>query len=595
MKRTSSGSSRSVILEYWRHAWRYKFLTTGVFVTVAIASATLHYLPQLFIAEILEKVSAKNFIPGDLLGSFGTPLIWYITLSFFGGVIMWRVAVIFIWTLEIRVLRDIYQRMFSHLTQQSMGFHSNKFGGSLVSQANKFGNSYVRIADTVFFDLYTLILAFAITFTILAPRAPYVTLALFIGSVIFILLTTRITKVIRTLRARESEKENKQTGFLADAITNILTIKSFAAENYENKRFADVTNEVKKASFNVMKTGVALDTVFAFTTILISIVAVVGALAAVVYYDANIGTVYLIIVFTAQISQRLWEFSQNTLKNINQGIGDAEAMATMLAHTPEIQDSPDAKPIRIAAGTVEFNAVTFTHNEASEPTFENLTLSINAGEKIGLVGASGSGKTTFTKLLLRFSDIQSGKISIDGYDISKIHQHDLHNAISYVPQEPLLFHRSIKENIAYDQLGASQIDIEKAARMAHAHEFIGSLSNGYDTLVGERGVKLSGGQRQRIAIARAMLKNSPILVLDEATSALDSESEVLIQDALWKLMKHKTAVVIAHRLSTVQKMDRIVVLDNGRIVEEGSHKDLLAKKGTYAKLWAHQSGGFLEE
>jgi ATP-binding cassette subfamily B protein len=221
---------------------------------------------------------------------------------------------------------------------------------------------------------------------------------------------------------------------------------------------------------------------------------------------------------------------------------------------------------------------------------------VRPGEKIGLVGHSGSGKTTFTRLLLRFSDIDSGEILIDGQNIARITQDDLRKSIAYVPQEPIMFHRSLRENILYGRQDASEEDVLKAAQDAHADEFIAELPNGYDTLVGERGIKLSGGQRQRIAIARAMIKNAPIILLDEATSALDSESEILIQDALWKLMKGRTAIVIAHRLSTVQKMDRIVVMDSGNIVEEGTHKELVHQEaGIYAKLWAHQSGGFIED
>ena len=246
-------------------------------------------------------------------------------------------------------------------------------------------------------------------------------------------------------------------------------------------------------------------------------------------------------------------------------------------------------------GAVEFRDVTFTHNGADDALFNSFNLSIKPGEKVGLVGHSGSGKTTFTRLLLRFSDIRRGEICIDGQNIATVTQDDLHESIAYVPQEPLLFHRSIAENIRYGRLNASANDIAKAAKDAHATEFIDKLPSGYDTLVGERGVKLSGGQRQRIAIARAMIKNAPILVLDEATSALDSESEVLIQAALWKLMEGRTAIVIAHRLSTIQKMDRIIVLDDGKIVEQGSHKELITENGVYAKLWAHQSGGFIEE
>ncbi len=225
----------------------------------------------------------------------------------------------------------------------------------------------------------------------------------------------------------------------------------------------------------------------------------------------------------------------------------------------------------------------------------DLNLEIAAGEKIGLVGHSGSGKTTLTKLLLRFNDIDGGEILIDGQNIANITQEDLRKCIAYVPQEPLLFHRTIRENIAYANPEASSKDIEEAAKKAYAQEFIEKLPKGYDTLVGERGVKLSGGQRQRVAIARAILKDAPILILDEATSALDSESEKLIQAALWELMKGRTAIVIAHRLSTIQRMDRILVLNDGEVIEQGKHAELLEKNGTYAKLWAHQSGGFIEE
>jgi ATP-binding cassette subfamily B protein len=240
--------------------------------------------------------------------------------------------------------------------------------------------------------------------------------------------------------------------------------------------------------------------------------------------------------------------------------------------------------------------VTFGHDgQYEQPLFEHFDLDIAPGEKIGLVGQSGSGKTTLTRLLLRFSDLQGGRILIDGQDIAEVTQRSLRQQISYVPQEPLLFHRSLQENIAYGLPGATEQQIRHAAERAYALDFIESLPDGFDTLVGERGVKLSGGQRQRIAIARAILKDARILVLDEATSALDSESEVHIQRALAQAMAGRTTMVIAHRLSTIQAMDRILVMDAGRIIEQGSHRELLAAGGTYAALWAHQSGGFLAE
>jgi ATP-binding cassette subfamily B protein len=249
----------------------------------------------------------------------------------------------------------------------------------------------------------------------------------------------------------------------------------------------------------------------------------------------------------------------------------------------------------ISKGEIILKDMTFTHPENNDALFHKTNLVIAPGEKIGLVGHSGSGKTSLTKLLLRFHDLDDGEILIDGQNIAHITQDDLRRSIAYVPQEPVLFHRTIRENIAYGRPDASDTEVHAAARKANAHEFIEKLPAGYDTLVGERGVKLSGGQRQRIVIARAVLKDAPILILDEATSALDSESEVLIQSALWELMKGRTAIVIAHRLSTIQKMDRIVVLQDGAIIEQGSHAELVKQSGTYAGLWAHQSGGFIEE
>lgn len=270
-------------------------------------------------------------------------------------------------------------------------------------------------------------------------------------------------------------------------------------------------------------------------------------------------------------------------------------MVEILQIAPEVKDPPEPEIPRIDKGLVSFQDVAFTHHGADDAIFEKFSIDIRPGEKIGLVGHSGSGKTTLTRLLLRFSDIDNGKILIDGQNIAHLSQDDLRRFVAYVPQEPLLFHRTIRENISYGNPKASLEEIMTFAKKAHAHEFIKSLPKQYETLVGERGVKLSGGQRQRVAIARAMLKKAPVLLLDEATSALDSESEQLIQDALWKLMEGRTAIVIAHRLSTIQKMDRIVVLKHGKIVEQGSHRELINKGGVYASLWSHQSGGFIDE
>ena len=309
----------------------------------------------------------------------------------------------------------------------------------------------------------------------------------------------------------------------------------------------------------------------------------------------SIATLVLIVNYSQSIMGELWDIN-NIFKNTNRALGDAHEMTIILDTRDDVVDAPNARTLLLNRATIDFQQISFQHQDAKEPIFTNFSLHIRPGERVGLVGVSGSGKTTLTKLLLRFADVTQGAVLISGQDIKTVTQQSLRECIAYVPQETTLFHRSVAENIAYAKPDATADEITRAAKLANADEFIRELPNGYDTLVGERGIKLSGGQRQRIAIARAILKNAPILVLDEATSALDSESEALIQDALLTLMQDRTSVVIAHRLSTVASLDRIVVLQDGKIVEQGTHSELLSRpNGVYHHLWARQSGAFMEE
>lgn len=579
---------------YLNHARFYPKQFFGVILTVPLTIFINAYLPSLIVADVLSKLSHNHYNHQQIWPVFGWALIAYVIILLF-GVLTWRLVDFFAWRLEAKVQRDISEEVFAHMINESADFHANNFGGSLVSQNSKLLGGYIRIADTTIFQTYPLVLSLLFTNIILLGRATLFVVVLDAFAAFYILVAIRLSKPVRRASAIYASTESKQTGYLADAITNVMTIKSYARSSFEQDRFRTATSLTQDRLFDFARVHRSQMNRLGFLSRIISGASLVLAVLAVIMFKANIGTVFLILSYTARLVEMLFEFSNSTLRNYARALGDSADMVKILHQTPKVIDPAKPEICKIKDGSIEFRNVTFKHAGASKNLFENLEFSIKHGEKIGIVGHSGSGKTTLTKLLLRFADINSGQIIIGGQDIAKITQDDLRKNIAYVPQEPLLFHRTIAENIAYGKENASQSEIRQAAKRAHAVEFVDHLPQQYDTLVGERGVKLSGGQRQRIAIARALLKDAPVLLLDEATSALDSESEVLIQDALWQLMAGRTAIVIAHRLSTIQKMDRIIVLNNGQITETGSHKTLLKHNGTYAKLWAHQSGGFIVE
>jgi len=587
---------KQTIKFYWRHMTKYKGLLIAALIMIPLSNIVLFQIPPLLLSDVVQRLSAHDYIDGDVWASFGGTLLLYAGLSLLAGAVFWRITVYIVWSLELRVQRSIHREVLEHLMSMSTNFHANRFGGTLVSQTTKLAAAYINVANTTVYALYTLLIAFIVSAVILFPRVPFIAVALILFSIIFMVVAALGTKPVRRLRAEYAETESKQIGILADNISNVSAVKSFAGGNSEQTLYAQATRATQKAGWKVLRASTVRDAVSAVTNIGMGIVIVVMAVVAVVAYGADIGTAFLVLTYSGMVGQRLWEFSQVSLREYNRGFGDARDMIEILAIPPEVKDATHPETSRITRGAINFNDMSFTHPESGEDEtlFEHFNLQIKPGEKIGLVGHSGAGKTTLVKLLLRFHDIDGGEIAIDGQDIAKITQDDLRRHIAYVPQEPLLFHRTIAENIGYGKSDASNEEIRVAAKKAYALEFIEKLPKGFDTLVGERGVKLSGGQRQRVAIARAILKDAPVLLLDEATSALDSESEGVIQAALWELMKSRTAIVIAHRLSTIQRMDRIVVLDEGVIIEEGSHAALLKQKGVYAKLWERQSGGFIQ-
>ncbi len=481
--------------------------------------------------------------------------------------------------------------------RQDYSFFANRFSGSIVTQASRFAKTYTVFTDTLFFNLIPQLFSVAIAVSIMIRYSWQLGLA-----VMAIWLVTEYVIVLFTLnrlplRRTAVMKESEQVGELADVITNSLTVKTFGAEEREMKRYHGINQLRGTFFFQAWHRAVRNGWIIQGVCAVLQMIIFVGGLLLVQNHSLSIAIFLLFQIYSFRIIDSLTR-STFIFRQLEAVAGDAQEMTELFELAPKVQDKPFAENSRIRQGAIELKDVTFQYDDAaagSDKLFEDFKLSIKSGERIGLVGPSGGGKTTITRLLLRFMDIQGGSISVDGQDIRDIRQQELRRSIAYVPQEPLLFHRSIKDNIRYGKPDASDKEIIAVAKKSFAHDFIKVLPEGYDTFVGERGVKLSGGQRQRVAIARAMLSGAPVLVLDEATSALDSESEKVIQKALWELMKGKTAIVIAHRLSTIQKMDRIVVLDEGKIIEQGSHKSLLKQGGLYARLWEHQSGGFIEQ
>jgi len=559
-------------------------------ITQIIFAVLTTTIAPIFVSQLLTNIANGS---ATLESSIGI-LIGYALVLFFGDVVSIRFTIAMAFIAETKMQSSVATRVFKHLSNKSLGFHANKMSGGIVSDASKLNGSVERFWDTLVFTavpIATTIVSVCVALSfILWPFA----VAIGILSIIIVFIIAKSQTAIAPVSRQVAEKSSAMTAYFADAISNIAAVKAFAREKSELDKYQELIGDWRKVNMQEMKKVLIITSSFGVMMTIMNLCAFVAAILATEYHIASIGIIYLIISYTLNVVSSLWEVSSTT-RNYIRILGDAGPMISTLDEQIELEDTKNPEVSKIHDGHVKFDSINFTHKENTQALFENFSLNVKAGERIGLVGKSGSGKTSLTRLLLRFSDVDSGNITIDGQNIADISQDDLHRAIAYVPQEPMLFHRTLRENIAYGKADASEDEIIKVAEEANAMDFIKSLPKGLDTAVGERGVKLSGGQRQRIAIARAMLKDAPILVLDEATSALDSENEKLIQDALWELMKGRTSIVIAHRLSTIARLDRIIVLDEGKIIEQGTHTELLANNKIYAKLWAHQSGGFIKE
>ena len=484
---------------------------------------------------------------------------------------------------------------FDTLSNQSMTFHTSRFGGSLVSQTSRFMGGYSQLVDVVVYSLIPTIASIVCTVVFLWPASPLFVIILFALLVLYVGVAYTMYQRILPLSAKTAAAQSKLSGVLSDAVTNILAVKTCGREDFERQLFDEADREAMEAeriSMNAMMRRGAMTSTLITLIMFVTSIFVCGGNA---WYGISAGTLVMMFTYTYQLSMR-FNYINSMMQRMNRAVGDAAEMTKILDEPRLVEDAPGAPELVVKDGAIDFEGLTFRYPDAAENdyVFQNLSLHVPAGQRVGLVGHSGSGKTTLTKLLLRLSDVQQGHILVDGQDVSACTQQSLRRQIAYVPQEALLFHRSIRENISYGRPDATDAEILEAARLANAMEFIDRLPAGLETMVGERGVKLSGGQRQRVAIARAILADCPILVLDEATSALDSESEALVQDALKNLMAGRTSIVVAHRLSTVAALDRIVVLEEGNIVEDGTHAELSQAGGVYEGLWDRQSGAFLE-
>lgn len=494
--------------------------------------------------------------------------------------------------LIVRLVKRNYDILTEYALQHSHSYFSNRFAGALMSKIQNVIDASDRLIQNTLWGHFVAIVTLLVSLSLIAT-VDWRSSLVFLVLIIVLIFLNRIMSPKRMLLAKESaETATTLRARLVDIFANIQAVRQYVRSGNELEQVKILSTEYKDVDSKswiysekmLFINGLVL---FAFSFLMFWLL-VSGWQVG----EVTTGDLILVLALYAQTTG-LMIFIGRAFDQTARSIGQMREGLDELLLPVEIIDTPEAVPLVVDDAGVEFRAVDFDFGGKS--VFRNFSLSIPSGQRLGLVGQSGAGKTTFVSLLLRQHDVAAGVITIGEKDIATVTQASLREAVAVVPQEPLLFHRSIRDNILYGNPHATEAEMIEAATRAQAHDFITELQDGYDTLVGERGVKLSGGQKQRIAIARAMLKDAPILVLDEATSALDSESEVAIQKALEELMEGRTVIAIAHRLSTLRKMDRIIVMEGGQITEDGTHEILTQAGGTYARLWGHQAGGFLLE
>ena len=523
-------------------------------------------------------------------------LIGIITVIAVVNLANWLFAAIAHFSLSLttaKIMVQLKQKSFDYLMLHSRKFFVNNFTGSLVQKVNRFAYAFEILMDNLVFNLIPIAICILGSIAVTAFLAPPIALVIAVWSLLVIAANFVFSRWKIKYDIARAAADSRTTGFLSDNIVNYISVKLFNGYRSESNNFKKISDDQAQKTITTWQLSNVANITQHFLIIIVEFAAFYYTISLWQSGQAFIGTFVLVQTYIIGISHQLWGVNR-MFRGIYQAMADSKEMVEILETPHQIKDISGAKILADAKGKIDFENIVFGFQD-DRIILKDFDLSINSGEQVAIVGSSGAGKTTLTGLLLRLFEPTGGRILIDGNDIREITQESLRKNISLVPQDPVLFHRSILENIRYGRPEASDEEVIAAAQMAHCDKFVQKMPAGYQTMVGERGVKLSGGERQRVAIARAILKRAPILILDEATSSLDSKSEALIQDALDALMKDQTVIAIAHRLSTIRKMDRVVVLKGGTIIEQGSHQSLIRKRdGVYRKLWRLQSSGFIE-
>ncbi len=595
VSRNSHNAMRDVLSFLFRHWRREAWLVAGIALSMMIATIADLFMP-VFAGRMVDAVAMHAGTHRQALQA----ALWALaTMLALGGILVSgrHLSLMGITRLTVRLMARFASDAFWRVQRFSTDWHANNFAGSIVRRVTRGMWAVDMMDDTLLLALLPAVMVLGGSSLLLGWHWPSMGLIVAIGATLYVSLSITLSLNYVSPAARLSNAQDTLVGgSMADAVTCNAVVKSFGAESREDARLARVLNKWSRRTYRHWTNGTRSGT----TQMLV----LLGLRGSVTLYAlwlwwqgrATPGGVTFVLTSYFIVHGYLRDVGQH-VANLQRSVNEMEDLVEMHVLPLGVADRPGAGPIHIGKGEVVFDRITFCYGAHAQPLFHDFTLRIEAGERVGLVGHSGSGKTTFVKLLQRLYDLNDGRILIDGQEIARAAQVSLRSQLALVPQEPLLFHRSLAENIAYARPEATMAEIERAAQLANAHDFIIRQPKGYATLVGERGVKLSGGERQRVALARAFLADAPILILDEATSSLDSESEALIQEAMQRLIVGRTAIVIAHRLSTVRMLDRILVFEEGRVVEEGTHDALVRRtEGTYKRLFERQALGlFVEE